>query len=122
MAKKTMSSLETAEALGEIKTVPDLVTAPDVPEEETLGVIDDPQDFRVAVGNAQMEGHEYIEVSERLFNHLARKSKTAYLTYGEPGVKVFKVGTREEIEKIEKMSAENYGNYMGRKAAENAPR
>ena len=73
--------------------------------------IDNPEDFRMAIGNAQMEGLDYIEVTEKLFSYLVKNNKTNYLTYGEPGIKVFKVGTREEIQRLENMSAEEHLNY-----------
>jgi hypothetical protein len=106
-----------AEALGAIKTLPNFKEDQEIEynEEPTAKVIDSPREFEMAVANAQMEGDEHIEVSERLFNHLVKKAKTPYLTYGKPGIKIFKEGTKEEIQRIEKMNAEDYGNYVGRK-------
>ena len=106
-----------AESLGEIRTMPEV-------EEQKLEaadvdpVIDDPQEFRIAIGTAQMEGKTFVEVSERLFKYLVKNSKTNYITYGDPGVKVFLKGTREVIEKEDKMNAEERAVYESKKLLE----
>lgn len=112
-----------AEAIGQIKTMPKVKEViPEAPLEQSEAIIDSPDKFQFAIGNAQMEGLDAIEVTEKLFKHLARNSKTKYLTYGKPGIKVFIEGTREEIEAEESMSAEAYHDLLGKRRAANAPR
>lgn len=107
MAKPAVAQnvLKDAEAIGQIKSLPEVAVQPAVVEEASE-VLDTPHDFQMAIGNAQMDGKEFVEVSEKLFKYLVKNNKTNYLTYGDPGVKVFKVGTREEIENEESMTAE----------------
>lgn len=113
--KTTTNEFNKAEALGQVVSAPAL-EEPIVEIEESIPeVADNPDDFRLMIGNAQMEQIEHIEVTERMFKHLLKNNKSQYLTYGSPGIKVYKVGTKKEIDKIEKMSAESYGNYIGRK-------
>jgi hypothetical protein len=104
-----------AEILGEIHTMPEIdesvIDPKEVPE-----VIDNPEDFRMAVGQAQMEGLDYVEVGEKLFRYLLKNSKSKFLTYGDPGLKVYLVGTREQLEKEQKMSAEDYHEYLSKQA------
>ena len=109
-----------AESLGEITTMPEINEEVVKSEDEKSEIIDNPQDFRMAVGQAAMEGQEYIEVSEKLFKYLLKNSKSKYLTYGDPGIKVYLAGTREEIEREERMSAEQYAEYISKKARETA--
>lgn len=109
-----------AESLGDIVTMPEINEEIVNPDAEKSEVIDNPQDFRMAIGRAAMEGEEYIEVSEKLFKYLLKNSKSPYLTYGDPGIKVYLAGTREEIEREERMSAEQYAEYIGKKQREAA--
>lgn len=110
---KKDGDLKSAESLGQIKTSPKAdVTETDAVVSE---VIDNPEEFRMAIGNCQLEGRNWVEVSERLFNYLIKNQKTAYITYGDPGIKVFKTGTRAGIAKEERMSAEEYADYAARK-------
>lgn len=119
-SKRGHTEFEQAEMLGEIVTSPFDDTKEEI-KEEVSEVIDDPNEFRMAIGQAQMEGYEYVEVSEKMFKYLLRKSKSKYLTYGDPGIKVFQVGTREEIEREESLSAEQYHEHiMRKKMAEHA--
>jgi len=109
-----------AESLGEIVTMPEIndeIVNP-AQEGDQEAIIDNPHDFRMAIGRAAMDGEEYIEVSEKLFKYLLKNAKSPYLTYGDPGIKVFIAGTREEIEREEKMTAEQYAEYVGKKARE----
>ena len=83
-------------------------------EEETLEskslvnqVIDDLGTYREALGQAQMSGTGALEVTDRLFKFLSQSDPTTtYLTVGHPGVKVFRAGTREDIERSANLSAE----------------
>lgn len=87
--------------------------------EDSRGVLDTHSAFQEAIDQAPFDGTEYLEVSERLFKSLTKGRQTRYLTYGKPGVKVYQVGTREREEAIDTMSAEAYGNKVGRKVSEN---
>ncbi len=115
---KSQTVFKKAEALGEIKTHP--VVQDQLPEvkEETEPVIDNPEDFRIALGNAQMDGKEFIEVSPKLYSYLLKNAKSPYITYGDPGIKVYKAGTREDIEREEAMSAEMRAEYLTKKRIE----
>lgn len=55
-----------------------------------------------------MGGVPYLEVSDRVFEYLTKNDPgTEYLTEGKPGVKIYRKGTREEIEDRAHISAEN---------------
>lgn len=45
----------------------------------------------------------YLEVTPEFFTALSRGAKTAYLTYGKPGIKIFIEGTRSKILESERM-------------------
>lgn len=116
-------SFKKAEAIGQIKTMPKTKeVVPEVSFEQSEAIIDSPDKFQMAIGNAQMDGLDAIEVTEKLFKHLAKNSKTKYLTYGKPGIKVFVEGTRDAIEAEESLSAEAYHDLIGKRRAANAPR
>lgn len=55
-----------------------------------------------------MHDDPYLEVTEKLFLSLTKGQKTPYLIVGNPGVRVFKVGTKNQIEGEEDMTAEAY--------------
>lgn len=78
-------------------------------------IIDDPEEFRAAIGQAQMEEVEFIEVSDRLFKFLVKNNKTPYITYGSPGIKVYKAGTKDELDRIDRMNAQEYHEHVSRK-------
>lgn len=103
MAKN--KDLGDAEAVGNLKTMPPKQD-PIVEKNYEGVVVDNPEDFRMAVGHAQMAHAEYIEVSARMFEYLVKNNKTEYITYGSPGIKVYKEGTREKIEAWERLSPE----------------
>jgi len=106
-----------AESLGEIVTMPEINEAV-VETKEPPTVIDNPEEFRMAIGQAQMAGEEYIEVGEKLFKYLLKNSKSKYLTYGDPGVKVYLQGTREKYDKEDNMTAEQFAEYEGKQKRE----
>jgi hypothetical protein len=110
-------SFEEAESKGIIQSMPEMVEGP-VVTGDTPEVIDNPEDFRMAVGNAQMNGEDSIEVSEKVFNYIIKNNKTKYFTYGSPGIKVYKVGTKCELDREESMGAEAYHEMITRKAKE----
>ncbi len=112
--KKPMDEFDLAESLGEIRTMPEQPEIKiEVKEEDPL--IDDPQEFRIAIANAQFNDTDFVEVSERLFKHLLKNAKTNYFTYGDPGVKVYLAGTRLKHEKEDKMNAEDYAIMEGKR-------
>lgn len=111
MAKDQRSMFKDAEAAGQLKTGP-VVPEPTAPMEHQAKIIDNPSDFQYAVGKAQMamqegDGGDYVEVSKELFEYLVKNQKTPYITYGDPGVKVYLAGTREACEERDKLSAED---------------
>lgn len=112
---KMNNEFKKAESKGQIKTMPEAELELPIQEEKMPEIISNPEEFRMAIGHAQMEGLDFIEVSENLFKYLLKKSKSKYLTYGNPGIKVYQVGTREEIEKEEGMGAEQHHDYIHRK-------
>ena len=116
-----VKTFKEAEAVGHVKSLPETkVEALDQVFEQSHDVIDTPDKIQEAIGNAQLDGLDYIEVEERLFKHLVKNSPTEYLTYGKPGIKVFKRGTRDAILKKDNLSAEAYHDYVSRKRAESA--
>lgn len=110
MAKRrltTMDEFGIAESLGQIKTMPE-IDEKVVALEEPKKIIDSPEEFRLAIGQAQMEGEDSMEVGEKLFKYLLKNSKSPYLTYGDPGIKVYLAGTREKYEREDAMNAEAF--------------
>jgi hypothetical protein len=104
LGKNKEKEMINAEANGQIKSMP--VSKANIVEVEEVDVkvVDNPHDFNMAIGHAQMAGRDYLEVSEELFNYLVKNNQTDYLTYGSPGVKVYRAGTKEKIERLEKLS------------------
>lgn len=64
-------------------------------------------DFERAYRVATMEGVDTLEVSSEVFDYLCTDKNSASLTWGKPGVRVFKAGTVEAILKEESMRAED---------------
>ncbi len=82
-------------------------------EEAPDTVIDTLDDYRRALDNAQLDGLDYIEVSEKVFNRVKPgHSDIDNFTTGNPGVMVYKLGKREALEAIERMSASDYHEYI----------
>lgn len=106
-----------AEANGQIRSLPEIDTF-ETPAKATV-VLSTPEDFRAAIGNAQMEGIESVEVSEDLFKYLIKNQNTRYITYGDPGVKVYRTGTKAECDKEDKMNAEAYADMIGKRGDKN---
>lgn len=110
MAKDQKNLFKEAEALGRLKSGPVMAEpTPEIPHESK--VIDNPNDFQFAIGQAQMamqegEGEDFVEVSPELFRYLVKNQKTSYLTYGDPGIKVYLAGTREACEIRDSLSAD----------------
>ena len=122
--KETDTDLKEAQAVGHLKTMPEFrVLDEKVPEPGE--VIDDPDSFRAAIGHAQMleeVGEKHVFVSERLFNFLLKQQakKSRYFTYGNPGIKVYREGTKESNDDIDNMSALDYHEYAARQKKTNA--
>lgn len=112
--------LRKAQIKGEIATLPESMAAEEEkPEEKKAAVIDDPHSFQAAIAEAQMEGGDHVIVSEKLFQFLLKKAKgNRYLTYGNPGIKVYCEGTKEACDVEDEMSAESYHNYIMKKEAQ----
>ena len=110
----TMDKFGIAESLGEIYTMPEVdevVIKVDEAQEED---IDDPEMFRMAIGRYQMEGLDHMEVGPKLFKYLLKNSKSPYLTYGAPGIKIYLKGTMKDLLKVDKMSGEQYLEYKSK--------
>lgn len=107
-------TLKDAEALGQLASLPEAAELKDSTKEDEK-VCSTPEDFRMAIGRAQMDGLDYVEVTDDLFSYLVKNQKTPYLTYGDPGIKVFKTGTRAQILQEESMNAEDHANMMARR-------
>lgn len=113
-----MDKFGIAESIGEIYTMPELDESLVNVDEKEVTYVDDPESFRMAIGAAQMQGEEYIEVGEKLFKYLLKNSKSKYLTYGAPGIKIYLKGTREALEREEKMSGEQYLEHVSKQRQE----
>ena len=118
---KKNGDLIKAEAMGNIKTMPnpdahEPMLAPDVP-----AIIDNPDDFRSAVGYAQLSGeYSNIEVSERLFKHIIKSGQATSFTYGQPAVRVFLAGTKDAVLKQERMNIDEYNAHIISEKQKNA--
>ncbi len=108
---KNDKDLRLGEAKGEVKTLPKFE---DIQKTEKIleSVIDSPEEFRTAIGRCQMDRVDHIEVTERMFEYLVKGHATPYLCYGNPGIKVYRVGTKPENDRLERMSAEDYSRYL----------
>lgn len=102
-----------AESLGQIMTMPEINEATIQPTKET-SFVDTPEEFRMAIGALQMSGEDTLEVGPKLFKYLLKNSKTPYLTYGSPGIKVYLQGTKKECDRVDKLSAEAYIDYVAK--------
>lgn len=54
-----------------------------------------------------MEGVDTLEVTPEVFDYICTDKNSASLTWGKPGVRVFKAGTVDQILKEENMKAED---------------
>ena len=118
------TDLNKGEALGQIKSMKQAPEkeAPKQVTDETNGIIDNAEEFRMAIGNAQMENLEYVEVSERLYKFLLKNRESNYLTYGDPGIKVYRAGTKKKCDREDNMPPERlYQERMLKAAAERDP-
>ncbi len=101
----------TSDTKGEFKPLPEAIVPQDDVVEENP-VVQTPEMFSHALSMAQMEGRDYLDVSERVFKYLVRNNKTDSITVGNPGVRVFIEGTREKILSLENLSIEEYNRQI----------
>jgi hypothetical protein len=87
----------------------------DAPKSDEGVIYDNLPEFEFAIGNAPLEDVEYVEVTQRLFDHLTRKQANRYMTY--KGVKVYVAGTKDHNDSIDKMTAEQFYNYEANEKA-----
>jgi hypothetical protein len=107
------SDLSNAEMMGNLPTLPsavDPVTL--IPVKEVEKIVDDAHEFEVELARARME-KKSVTISDRLWGFIVNNQQTPYLMY--KGVRVFRPGTKEIIEKEMAMSADDYHNYITRK-------
>jgi hypothetical protein len=74
--------------------------------------IDNHDDFNAAVLEAQAQISEdpypFVEVSDRFFKALSKGRELKSLTYGNPGIRVFKAGTIDSVLAEERLPAEKF--------------
>lgn len=74
--------------------------------------IDNHQDFNSALLEKQAgivdDPNPYLEVSEKFFKALSKGRDLRSMTYGDPGVRIYRIGTKEEIDLEEKMPADKF--------------
>jgi hypothetical protein len=68
---------------------------------EAEPVITDIQDFYMKAQTASLMNEDYLVVNERVFNAIGRGVKSPYLTYGNPGIKVYLEGTKEKCDSFD---------------------
>ncbi len=81
-------------------------------------VIDNHQDFNVALGMCQAEEIEAMEVSLDFFARISHGKETPFIIYGNPAVKVFPAGKMEKGLKILQLSRDKYLDLLGKRARE----
>jgi len=64
-------------------------------------VIKDLNEFHLAAATAHLSDEDYLIVDERIFQAVGKGVKTNYLTYGDPGIKVYLEGTKEKCDKAD---------------------
>lgn len=83
------------------------------------GPINTTQDFHLAVEQAQVERIDSLEVTDelfkKLFHHVYKENTQLYVTYGSPGIKVYREGKKAECDKLESMTAEQSADYLAKK-------
>lgn len=68
--------------------------------------LDNLEEFRLAVSQAQIEGIKHLTVSDKLFAYLTKNSNDLYITYGDPGLKLYREGLKDKAEKRDSRTAE----------------
>jgi hypothetical protein len=67
--------------------------------------------FEMAIIQATSSKNGFIEVTEDVFNHYMKGQRTPYFFYHD--IKVFRVGTRTDIERLEQMLPEDRAREEG---------
>jgi hypothetical protein len=84
--------------------------------------IDDYNDLQMKVANLHFNesDQDHLFVSERLFKAICKRTKAENrsIMFGDPGVRLYVPGVKEELDRLENMSAEAYGEYVGKKRNE----
>lgn len=106
----------TPKTLNRVQPLPS-VAEPVVLKEDSWEPAKTREEFFDAVQRAHAEERDWLEVTDEVFKMLVRNQKTNYLTYDSPGIKVFRVGTRDQILKEEAMTPEAYSSYIASKRA-----
>ena len=116
MAKQTNIEKDELKPIAGVSRLPEVKELPfDFDPKTDDKVYDNLPDFEFAIGNAPLEDIEYVEVTQKLFDHITRKQPNRYVTY--KGVKVYVKGTKEQNDNIDKMTAEQYYNHTAQEAA-----
>lgn len=75
-------------------------------------LIENYDDFRDAImeihRNIDENPRPTLEVSDKFFSALVKGRKVDSITYGDPGVRVYRVGHKDRLDKEERLSAEAY--------------
>lgn len=79
-------------------------------------VIENYQDFNVALGMCQTENIEAMEVDQAFFDTLSKGRPTPFIVYGNPAVKVFPQGKMEKGLKILMLDRDKYLELLAKKA------
>lgn len=74
------------------------------PKKEVNDVAETVSQFEASIVKAGSQGHSFIEVTDDVFDHYMKGQKTPYFYYHN--IKVFREGTRDRIESLEKMTPE----------------
>lgn len=86
-------------------------------QEVSPAIASNPHEFHIMVGKAQMSDDRAVEVTPELFAYLLNGQKAPFIMYGNPAVRVYKVGTRDEIEAREQMTIEQISQLRAKEAA-----
>lgn len=93
-------------------------------EEKSFEGIDNHGDFNEALleaqGNVEHEPNPYLEVTEKFFLALSKGKSIQSMTYGDPGVRIFKFGMAEEILSYESLPADKHRDLEIKKISEAA--
>lgn len=75
------------------------------PSEPAEQVISDISEFYMRAQTAALMNEDYLVVDQKVFNAIGRGVKTNYLTYGNPGIKVYLEGTKEKCDTFDRRTA-----------------
>lgn len=71
-------------------------------------VLDTLEDFRSAVGQAQLSGKGHVVVSPRIFHFLTSGKETPFLDFGSPSIRVYCSDTMQKVVEIEEMNLDTF--------------